>query len=231
MAELPAYRVFRLLGGGSTRCRAFTATGRLGGCAAAKYWCAAHAAEQVKLEGSLHLARQALTHAAGAAAWLEGWDMPVDRAIEVVLMPTLHLLRISRGEKILDGPGRRSAHSALLGPEVGARRRYDWQGGLASGVFLDGRLVRGEVDAVNLVAGYVAMEPLDLGPIPFRTLTDFRETSRNWGWVRFPAPGISRSMTNFGMSLPRRAEMPACRWSCFKMARQELPRSLKNRQE
>ncbi len=44
-------------------------------------------AEQVKLEGSLHLARQALTHAAGAAAWLEGWDMPVDRAIEVVLMP------------------------------------------------------------------------------------------------------------------------------------------------
>jgi len=30
------------------------------------------------------------------------------------------------------------------------------------GVFLDGRLVRGEVDTVHLVAGYVAMEPLDL---------------------------------------------------------------------
>ena len=29
-------------------------------------------------------------------------------------------------------------------------------------VFLDGRLVRGEVDTVHLVAGYVAMEPLDL---------------------------------------------------------------------
>src|ERR1700694_980543 len=33
----------------------------------------------------------------------------------------------------------------------------------ALGVFSDGRLVRSEVDAVYLVAGYVAMEPLDLG--------------------------------------------------------------------
>jgi hypothetical protein len=32
----------------------------------------------------------------------------------------------------------------------------------APGMFLNGRLVRGEVDAVHLVAGYVAMEPLDL---------------------------------------------------------------------
>jgi hypothetical protein len=31
----------------------------------------------------------------------------------------------------------------------------------APGVFLDGRFVRGEVDAVHLVAGYVTMEPLD----------------------------------------------------------------------
>jgi hypothetical protein len=31
------------------------------------------------------------------------------------------------------------------------------------GVFLDGCFVRGEVYAVHLVAGYVAMEPLDLG--------------------------------------------------------------------
>ena len=33
----------------------------------------------------------------------------------------------------------------------------------APGVFFDGRLVRGEVDAIHFVAGYVAMEPLDLG--------------------------------------------------------------------
>jgi hypothetical protein len=30
------------------------------------------------------------------------------------------------------------------------------------GMFLNGRLVRGEVDAVHLVADYAAMEPLDL---------------------------------------------------------------------
>ena len=31
------------------------------------------------------------------------------------------------------------------------------------GVLLDGCIVGGDVDAVDLVAGYVAMEPLDLG--------------------------------------------------------------------
>jgi hypothetical protein len=44
-------------------------------------------AEQDKLEASLHPARQALTHTAGATAWLEGWAMPGDKAIEEVLMP------------------------------------------------------------------------------------------------------------------------------------------------
>jgi len=33
----------------------------------------------------------------------------------------------------------------------------------ALGVFLDASFVRGEVDAVDLVAGYIAVEPLDLG--------------------------------------------------------------------
>jgi predicted ATPase len=44
-------------------------------------------AEQVKLEASLNLARYAITNAAGATAWLEGWALPVDKAIEEVLMP------------------------------------------------------------------------------------------------------------------------------------------------
>ncbi|HEV1995602.1 MAG TPA: hypothetical protein VGR03_14825, partial [Candidatus Acidoferrum sp.] len=44
-------------------------------------------AEQAKLEAILHLARQALTNTAGATAWLEGWAMPVEKAIEEVLMP------------------------------------------------------------------------------------------------------------------------------------------------
>ncbi len=44
-------------------------------------------AEQAKLEAILDPARQALTNTAGAAAWLEGWAMPVEKAIEEVLMP------------------------------------------------------------------------------------------------------------------------------------------------
>jgi predicted ATPase len=43
-------------------------------------------AEQAKLEAALDPARQALTHTAGATAWLEGWAMPVEKAVEEVLM-------------------------------------------------------------------------------------------------------------------------------------------------
>jgi predicted ATPase len=42
-------------------------------------------AEQVKLETILEPARRALSNT--ATAWLEGWDMPLDRAIEEVLAP------------------------------------------------------------------------------------------------------------------------------------------------
>jgi predicted ATPase/serine/threonine protein kinase len=44
-------------------------------------------AEQAKLEAILGPARQALSNTASATAWLEGWDMPLDRAIEEVLAP------------------------------------------------------------------------------------------------------------------------------------------------
>ena len=44
-------------------------------------------AEQAKLEASLHAARQALTSAVAATAWLEGLALPVERAIEEALMP------------------------------------------------------------------------------------------------------------------------------------------------
>ena len=44
-------------------------------------------AEQAKLEVILDPARHALTNTAGATAWLEGWAMPVEKAIEGVLMP------------------------------------------------------------------------------------------------------------------------------------------------
>ena len=44
-------------------------------------------AEQAKLEASLHSARQTLTNTVGVTAWLEGWALPVEKAIEEVLMP------------------------------------------------------------------------------------------------------------------------------------------------
>lgn len=43
------------------------------------------AAEQAKLEKSLEPARRALTTTTGRTAWLEGWVMPVEKAIEDVL--------------------------------------------------------------------------------------------------------------------------------------------------
>jgi hypothetical protein len=43
------------------------------------------AAEQARLERGLDPARRALTTATGRTAWLEGWVMPVEKAIEDVL--------------------------------------------------------------------------------------------------------------------------------------------------
>jgi hypothetical protein len=43
--------------------------------------------EQAKLEATLHPARQALTDTAGVTAWLEGWALPIDKAIEEVMTP------------------------------------------------------------------------------------------------------------------------------------------------
>jgi predicted ATPase len=43
-------------------------------------------AEQAKLEAILDPVRQVLTNTSGATAWLEGWAMPVEKAIDEVLM-------------------------------------------------------------------------------------------------------------------------------------------------
>jgi len=45
------------------------------------------AAEQAKLETSLNAARQKLSNAEGVSAWLEGWNLPCQSAIEEVLTP------------------------------------------------------------------------------------------------------------------------------------------------
>jgi len=44
-------------------------------------------AEQAKLQVSLQPAREALTDTVGTQAWLAGWALPVEKAIEEVLMP------------------------------------------------------------------------------------------------------------------------------------------------
>jgi hypothetical protein len=44
-------------------------------------------AEQVKMEAALDPPRQALTNSEGTSAWLEGWAMPLEKAIEEVLTP------------------------------------------------------------------------------------------------------------------------------------------------
>ncbi len=45
------------------------------------------AAEQLKLENTLEPARQAISTTTGRTAWLEGWVMPMERAMEDVLRP------------------------------------------------------------------------------------------------------------------------------------------------
>ena len=39
-------------------------------------------AEQVKLEKALEAARQSLNNAAGLTAWMEGWAMPLEQAVQ-----------------------------------------------------------------------------------------------------------------------------------------------------
>jgi len=46
------------------------------------------AAEQEKLERSLEPARRALSGESGAAAWMEGWEMPLAKAIREALEPS-----------------------------------------------------------------------------------------------------------------------------------------------
>ena len=62
--------------------------------------------------------------------------------------------------------------------------------------------VRGDVDAVDLVVGDEALDPLDLRSSTRSTLHDLAEIPCRSAAVSLPAPAISRSMMNFGMSVP-----------------------------
>jgi predicted ATPase len=62
---------------------------RLAGAAAAlrqKIGAPLTPAEKAKLEGNLKCARPGLSETSSAAAWLEGWELPVERAIEEALL-------------------------------------------------------------------------------------------------------------------------------------------------
>ena len=50
--------------------------------------------EQTKLRASLDSARQLLSNAAGGRAWLEGWGLPVEKAIEEALKPDVGSLSL-----------------------------------------------------------------------------------------------------------------------------------------
>lgn len=45
-------------------------------------------AEQTKLDAGLDAARKSLVNDAGVAAWLEGWALPIDQAVEEILTPS-----------------------------------------------------------------------------------------------------------------------------------------------
>src|SRR5512140_2057162 len=59
----------------------------------------------------------------------------------------------------------------------------------------------------------------------FRMPTDLRATSRISASDRFPAPGISRSITNCGIALkPRTAMLPKLQGHCGGVQREEMRR-------
>jgi len=140
----------------------------------AKIWRSAHAAEQAKLEAGLHPARQALTNTAGEAAWLEGWALPAEKAIEKVLTPELRLARVSAkepgwltrcGESNPDAGKVSALTSHLWGRSVVVRRRRGWRECLRAGM-LRMAASSGANRRSRPCRGYVAMEPLIAGPLP-----------------------------------------------------------------
>ena len=85
-----------------------------------------------------------------------------------------------------------------------------WESALGR-VFANELFVGGDVDAVDFVAGDVAMDPLNFGP----SLRRLRRTSGRLLAVdreTLPAPGTSRSMTYLGMEPPERLRSGQCIW-------------------
>ena len=169
--------------------------------------------EQEKLEKSLESARQELPTAPARTAWLEGWVMPVEQAhrgfIEtrrnsapalIFNSQKLHCLR-----KISESASdcwrfrdafipRCSGQSAFSRPICDSRESLP----ALHALVLHFRL---EPDtrskSCRPLRSSAAIE--SPAPFPLITSTDFCDIACNSASVRFPAPGISRSITNFGM--------------------------------
>src|ERR1700733_1968724 len=161
-------------GGGSTTPGAFAAAGRHGGCATPKYWrstrtCGtgktrvqsgprkagvAECGECGGVAGRLgHAGRESDSGSPKARSGIffqlaRLKDRLTRTAKHVGVRPTNLSERLLRACRF-----KQSAH----GGDTTGGKTY------AFGVFLDGRFVRSEIDAVHLVAGDIAVEPLDLG--------------------------------------------------------------------
>jgi hypothetical protein len=69
------------------------------------------------------------------------------------------------------------------------------------GVLEHGCFVRGDVNAIDLVAGNITVDPLDLGTQFTQDTAGFLRDGFQGSGDILPASGISRSMTNLGNSL------------------------------
>ena len=99
--------------------------------------------------------------------------------------------KVPRRPSVVDGieesPHRRDAVRGQAGPPR---------------VLGDRLLVGGQVDAVHLVVGDVAVDPLDPGPSSPRARSEASEISRIWSSERVPMFWTSRSITYRGMAAP-----------------------------
>src|SRR6266850_1859428 len=110
--------------------------------------------EQAKLERGLEPARQTLTNSTAATVWFEGWTVPLEKAIEEVLLP--------HSTARLDPAhfSRRSLRSCRVDQSADGGDAIRREAS-PSRVFPDRRLVWSEVHAIELVSGDVAMQPLN----------------------------------------------------------------------
>ena len=145
-------------------------------------------AEQHKLEKVLEFARRTLDIAVGLSAWMEGWALPVEQAIQEALGPARRAHSSNWKRRIIQPAvlvsiNRRTAEMRLAGKPHAAR------------MFANRFFVRRQVDAIDFIAGDVAVQPLDFRAHPLQHVHRFARDFLQLRIRQVPAPGISRSMT------------------------------------